>query len=224
MPITTPENHLDDYNGDSEHFEHVLEYLFFPAIKNVGLNPISPKASGSEIIHAEIICNLSNSELVLCDMSMLNPNVFFEFGIRTALDKPIALVVDDKTSSKIPFDASIINYHRYDSSLKAWAVNDEIDSLTKHLEKVLKSNDNRNSLWKYFGVKQSGVFNLKEITNGDKIDLLIQMVESLSRRNQDFSTLAQDDIHLLKLHDEMKKQNSYRERLKKYYEDKDIKS
>jgi len=26
-------------------------------------------------------------------MSALNPNVFFEFGIRTALDKPVALTV-----------------------------------------------------------------------------------------------------------------------------------
>ena len=33
MPITTPDDKIDLYNGDKDHFKHVLEYLFIPAIK-----------------------------------------------------------------------------------------------------------------------------------------------------------------------------------------------
>jgi len=44
------------------------------------------------LIHAEIIRNIENADLVLCDMSCLNPNVFFEFGIRTSLNKPVSVV------------------------------------------------------------------------------------------------------------------------------------
>jgi hypothetical protein len=116
MPITTPEKLLVEYKGDPDHFSHVLEHLFIPALKKAGFDPIPPKSIGSDIIQAEIIKHLASSELVLCDMSILNPNVFSEFGIRTALNKSVALVVDDKTE-RVPFDTSIINFHKYKSSL-----------------------------------------------------------------------------------------------------------
>jgi len=63
MPISTPKERLDRYDGDADHFDHVLDTLFVPAIEAAGLTPIPPKAAGSEIIHAEIIKNLASSEL-----------------------------------------------------------------------------------------------------------------------------------------------------------------
>lgn len=45
-------------------------------------------------------------------MSILNANVFFEFGIRTALNKPVCILKDNLTKS-IPFDASMVNYREY---------------------------------------------------------------------------------------------------------------
>ena len=103
----------------------VLDHLFIPAIEEAGFNPISPKSEGSEIIHAEIITNLAECEMVLCDMSSLNANVFFEFGIRTALNKPVSLVVDEKIEN-IPFDTSIINHHKYHSSLRVDSIKREV--------------------------------------------------------------------------------------------------
>ena len=96
---------LDFYHEDKDHFVHVLDSLFTPALEGLNYHPIPPSTSGSEIIHADIIDKLSNSDLVLCDISALNPNVFFELGIRTALDKPVSLVVDNQTH-RLPFDTS----------------------------------------------------------------------------------------------------------------------
>ena len=137
MPITTPQTIISDYSNQIDHFSHVYQHLFVPAIEKAGFEPISPEVTGSDIIHAEIIRNLSSADIVLCDMSILNPNVFFEFGIRSALDKPIALVVDDVTKN-IPFDASIINYLRYKSSIDIGELSEEIDSLATHIEKTYK--------------------------------------------------------------------------------------
>jgi hypothetical protein len=132
MPISTPDQFIEKYRDGKEHFRHVLECLFMPAIREVGYNPIPPIAKGSDLIHAEIVANLETSNLVLCDMSCLNPNVFFEFGIRCALNKPVC-VVKDEITTKVPFDTAILNHQEYQSSLNPWDLETEIKSLMDHL-------------------------------------------------------------------------------------------
>jgi len=36
MPITTPESLYSNYNGDEDHFIHVMDCLFIPAIEAAG--------------------------------------------------------------------------------------------------------------------------------------------------------------------------------------------
>jgi hypothetical protein len=180
MPVSTPERSLEFYNGDAEHFLHVLECLFFPAIESSGLTPVGPIVAGSDLIHAKIIKNLSSADLVLCDMSQLNPNVFYEFGIRTALNKPVTLVTDE-VSVNIPFDTGIINYHRYNSTLQGWLIKDEVKKLSEHINKTIESEPDRNSLWKYFGIAQTGALGSERATPDDKLSLLIRKVDSLSK-------------------------------------------
>ena len=94
MPITTPEHMVPSYHNDRDHFQHVLEVLFPPAVEAAGYQMIPPNVDGSEVIQAEIAERLIYSDLVLCDISGFNPNVFVELGMRTALNKPVALVRD----------------------------------------------------------------------------------------------------------------------------------
>jgi hypothetical protein len=61
MPITTSDHLIPSYGDDSQHFKHVLEHLFAPAINLAGFDVIPAIAKGAELIHAEIIKNLSNS-------------------------------------------------------------------------------------------------------------------------------------------------------------------
>lgn len=178
MPITTPKHLVEQYKDDAEHFTHVLEHLFIPALKEAGFNPISPKSTGSNIIQADFIQQLSSCELVLCDMSILNPNVFYEFGIRTALNKPVALVVDDKTKP-IPFDTKMLNFHPYDSSLATWTLEEQKQELTKHVQEAYKKSKDHNALWKYFGVAQTGMFKPEDVEMGEKFDLIIQELSAI---------------------------------------------
>jgi len=138
MPITVPDSMVEVYRDGKDHFKHVLDTLFIPAVEQAGLKPIPPKVKGGEIIHAEIIKNLDSLELVLGDMSTLNANVFYELGIRTAVNKPVCLVKDDVTE-KVPFDTGIINYHTYASALDGWALEKERDDLTTHITSTLDS-------------------------------------------------------------------------------------
>jgi nucleoside 2-deoxyribosyltransferase len=177
MPITTPSELVEQYKGDAAHFNHVLEHLFIPALENAGFEPVSPKSTGSDVIHAEIIKQLSSCELVLCDMSIFNPNVFFELGIRTALDKPVALVIDEKTMP-IPFDTSILNFHTY-GSLEVHTLEQEKQALTKHVQAAYKKSKDHNALWKYFGVAQTGTFKPEDIELGEKVDLIMTKLSAI---------------------------------------------
>jgi hypothetical protein len=117
-------------------------------------SPKKPIAEGADLIHAEIVRNLETADLVLCDISALNANVFFEFGIRTALDRPICLVRDEHT--KLPFDVGGINCHQYASSLAAWELTQEIERLAGHVKVAARRADGHNALWRHFGLTQRG--------------------------------------------------------------------
>ncbi|WP_212556119.1 hypothetical protein, partial [Methanosarcina spelaei] len=172
MPVTTPPELVSVYNNDSHHFRHVMEHLFIPAVKEAGFEPIKPITEGSDVIHGNIISNLESSDLVLCDMSTNNPNVFFELGIRTALNKPVCLLKDPYVE-KVPFDIVPVNYHVYSPDLSTWEVEDEVDKLANHIMKSFSERENCNSFWKYFG------------TNTQSKEIITQFEETISRSKKE---------------------------------------
>jgi len=146
MPISTPDLMLQKYRDGKDHFKHVLHCLFTPSVEKAGYQPIPPIAKGADLIHAGIVRNLETAEIVLCDMSCLNPNVFFEFGIRTSLNKPVC-VVKDELAEEIPFDTAILNYHEYKSTLEPWELEAEIKALSEHVVASAERSKNENTLW-----------------------------------------------------------------------------
>ena len=149
MPISVSQCMLDKYRDGTEHFRHVFECLFRPSVQKAGYRPVSPLAKGSDVIHAEIIRNLQTTEIVLCDLSCLNPNVFFELGIRVALNKPVCLVKDE-LAVKLPFDVTLLNHYEYRSSLESWQIEAEIAAIAEHLIHVVHQSVGQNALWKCF--------------------------------------------------------------------------
>jgi hypothetical protein len=173
MPITTPDSYQRMFD-DSSHFPHVLDHLFRPALEQTGYTVIPPSASGADLIHAEIIRNLEQATLLLCDLSSLNPNVFFELGIRTSLDR-IAVIVKDNYTSQIPFDLNAIHVFTYDGSLTPWTLTQEIQRLANHIAATTKATDDRNAMWRYFGLtKRANPSDAGSNPIEAKLDLLIE--------------------------------------------------
>lgn len=181
MPLTTPEELREQYRDGTSHFKHVLDCLFIPAVQAAGYNPVPPVAQGSDLIHAEIIQNLESSDLVLCDMSSLNPNVFFEFGIRTSLNKPVCVVKDELTK-KVPFDTGILNYLEYKSALESWDIAEEVTKLAEHIEASFTRSKGLNSLWRYFGLKEKAKPYEGETGTDAKLDLLSLQLDSIRQK------------------------------------------
>lgn len=181
MPISTPDHMVDKYHDGVAHFEHVLNCLFRPSVEKAGFEPISPKAEGSDLIHAGIIDSIETADLVLCDISCLNPNVFFEFGMRTSLNRPVCLVKDELIV-KIPFDTGNLNHHTYKSNLHGWDLESEIETLAKHLKTSAEKCGGKNPLWKWFGMKAPATPDKGEPGVEGKIDALAMQMDALNRR------------------------------------------
>jgi nucleoside 2-deoxyribosyltransferase len=169
MPIITPRDLISYYKDDVQHFLHIMSLLFLPAITKAGFVPISPISQDSETIHSEILSVIESADLVLCDISIHNPNVFFELGIRTALNKPVCLVKDDITEN-VPFDTHI-NCHTYLSNFSAWTIEKEIERLASYIMDSFSISNNSNSLWKYFDFKSYATHKRKLVRNRKKLTI-----------------------------------------------------
>jgi hypothetical protein len=181
MPISTPNESLQLYEGDADHFRHVLEYLIAPAVTEFGYRPIPPLSKGAQLIHADIVANLATADVVLCDMSTLNANVFFELGVRTTLNKAVCLMVDDKTTG-VPFDTSIMNRISYPAQLRPWNITDARARLVQHLRESTAGQDTSNTLWRYFGIAGSGSPPADTATQDEKLAIILQQLERMATR------------------------------------------
>ena len=177
MPISVPKHLLAIYDNDVDHFRHVFIHVFEPVLEQVGYTASFPAIKGTRVILREIIEFLKSADLVLCDISILNPNVFFELGIRTALNKPIVLVGDKELlfvedeqtlevreklaehqhiAEKLPFDLRSVGVHVYDGSLRAWKLNLEKESLKNHIESSIADSGGRsNAIWGLYSQNNS---------------------------------------------------------------------
>lgn len=144
MPISDPK----DY--ETGHFKCVYEDIFIPAIKDAGYIPKrADDDKSSSMIQVNIIQDIIDSPMAICDLSSKNPNVLFELGIRQAFDLPVVLVQEEGTPRI--FDISTINTIDYGKELSYRNV---INDRVKIKEAILQTRDNNkgiNSIVKLLG-------------------------------------------------------------------------
>lgn len=73
------------------------------------------------VILGNIVSNLYNDPVVICDVSGKNPNVMFELGMRIAFEKPVIIITDDTTGYS--FDISPVKHLTYPRTLRYERIN-----------------------------------------------------------------------------------------------------
>src|SRR5512146_1727375 len=105
-----------DAAGTTIDFEQVHERLIAPALKDAGLGG----GTTGEIIDAgnvreDMFSMIIEADLVVCDITVHNANVFYELGIRHALRKRRTVLIKGRpTSDGTPFDVLTDRYLTYE--------------------------------------------------------------------------------------------------------------
>ncbi len=111
MPISDVEGY------PKGHFGHVYENIIYPSCEMAGYRAVrADEVKATNLIHLDILKNLIDAPIAICDLSSRNPNVLFELGIRQAFDKPVVLIQEAGTP-KI-FDIAPLRYLEYSKEMK----------------------------------------------------------------------------------------------------------
>lgn len=132
MPIS---GMMEEYSAD--HWKRVRTILE-TAIEVAGFTPnVVWNNDQLDIIQSKILQNIYDNEIIICDLSNLNPNVMFEAGLRLSTKKPTILVAD--TSTTVPFDLRPFQYISYQYNLEYNAIKSFIYSLSEKLKEIHRS-------------------------------------------------------------------------------------
>ena len=114
--VIMPYGSKKDATGRTVDFDALYRLLHAPAILQAGLSPIrSDQQQESGVIHKQLLEHLRDRAVVLADLSLHNPNVFYELGARHAMARR-GTVLTCEEGTPLPFDvnlARVIKY-RYD--------------------------------------------------------------------------------------------------------------
>ncbi|PWN56201.1 hypothetical protein [Abyssibacter profundi] len=86
--------------------DKVLKYVLGEVVQTLGYaEPVRADSIGEPgIITSQIIKHITDDDLVIADLTDLNPNVFYELAIRHMIGKPLVQIIEK--GHKIPFDVA----------------------------------------------------------------------------------------------------------------------
>lgn len=152
----------------------------------------------AEIIQNTIIKNLYHSDVIICDLSNQNPNVFFELGVRMTFRKPCILIIDNET--KAPFDISSIKYLKYPRSLHKYDLEKELEIplrrmvISSYEDYISNKKVSFSPLFTEIKLEPNEVrLDSKEL---NKIDLIYEMLASYQNRE----ILFREGVNELRIH------------------------
>lgn len=179
MPIST----IGEY--EVAHWARVRVVLE-RSIEMAGYRPrLVSESEAVSVIQAQIVQNIYEDDIVVCDVSAKNPNVMFELGLRLAFDKPVVVVKDDKTDYS--FDTSPIKHIPYRHDLRFDDVEtlmSEVSTAIKGTMKAAEQTKEFSPFLRYFGKYIPRKIHTEEVDGSTYIiDRMKRIEEMLSNNN-----------------------------------------
>jgi len=122
-------------------YDSYYQAVFSPALQRAGYKAVR----GDDMfrphpIMLDIQRAICESDLILCEMSERNPNVFYELGLAHAIGKPAILVA--RKEEDIPFDLRHIRVIVYDYTRPGWET-----KLLNNITAAAKTIDESKEIW-----------------------------------------------------------------------------
>jgi O-acetyl-ADP-ribose deacetylase (regulator of RNase III) len=120
-------------DGKPIDFDKVYDYFLKPIIEALGLNCVRcDKIGESGWIHAKMFEHIYESDVALVDITTLNPNVFYELGVRHSL-APSVTVLIKRRGTNIPFNIQGFQVVDYDEDFQS------IEEAKKKISDVIRN-------------------------------------------------------------------------------------
>ncbi|GEM_PF-470569 len=96
-------------------FDRVDQELIKPAMEKCGLfGGTTAVVQGSGAIHQDMFQLILAAAIVICDITVHNPNVFYELGVRHTMRKKFTVLIKGSpTDDRAPFDIAGMRYMEY---------------------------------------------------------------------------------------------------------------
>lgn len=146
MPISDHERYAPG------HFNRVYEHIIKPACELSGFKPIrADDVKTTNYIALDIIKQIIESDMAICDLSSQNPNVLYEVGIRQAFNLPVTFIKDICT--KRIFDIQGFRDVAYDETLRIDTVEKAVIDLSDVITNTYINKNEVNSLVTLLGIE-----------------------------------------------------------------------
>lgn len=125
-----------DGSGRQYDFEKVWRVLIARAVREAGMVPVrSDQRASSGLVHSEMFRDLRDREVVLADLSLDNPNVFYELGVRHVMNASGTVLICRRNAS-LPFDVGLsrVIFYDFDGQSFDW---EEVERVVKTLKVAL---------------------------------------------------------------------------------------
>lgn len=187
--VIMPISDADGY--DKGHFTRVYEHLIKPAVIEAGFEPIrADDTSKANFIVIDILQQILDCDIAICDFSSRNPNVFYELGIRQAFNKRTVLICDKNTIK--PFDTSGIRTLDYNSTLRIDEVKKSIPEIAKCIKATYEANANEvNSLLQLLSIERPAMLPEK-VTLSQDSSVLLRAMDELNKKIGEISYQTKD--------------------------------
>lgn len=189
--IVMPFSGTADY--EKGHFDRVYNYLIKPACRKVKFEPIrGDDVANSNYIVIDILRKILDSEMIICDLSSMNPNVLYELGLRQAFNKPSVLIKDNKTESI--FDIQGFRYLEYDSSLRIDQMELAVTKLSEFLEETYENRGSEiNSIIQMLGIEPAEV--KEKIKISEENSVILAAINNLSKKVNGLESFDKKEMH-----------------------------
>lgn len=136
--VIMPYGEKTDTANISINFDDVYKYIIkrpFQMLKNEGVEIEvirCDEITSTGSIHRDMIHHILHDELAIVDITMLNPNVFYELGVRHALRRSGTILIR-KSGTQNPFNIQGMRTYEYDTDMPG------VDAAQEKIPLLIKS-------------------------------------------------------------------------------------
>lgn len=141
--VIMPFGEKTDHGGQQIDFDDVFEFLIKPPLEQMQIEVIRcDKIPSAGSIHRDMLQHILRDDLAIVDITTLNPNVFYELGVRHALRRSGTILLRRK-GTKSPFNIQGMKAFEYDLDMRSVA---EAHQMLRRVVPVALTNQESDSL------------------------------------------------------------------------------